>query len=112
MSMPTQSTPCPFCNAEFPADAERCPNCHASAAWADLQRAADFAAHEFKEWTGRRMIHADQWSQIEAHYAAARATVMEAIARGDAAPADTGFRSAHECLGLGHIRHHLDAQCL
>src|SRR5438067_8324021 len=99
----TQTMTCPLCEGNFPIGAERCPFCRASAAWADLQRAADFARRQFHQWTDRRVIHGEQWAKIEAHYAQARDAAIKAAARGEDIPADSGLRLADQCWDCGNV---------
>jgi hypothetical protein len=102
---PPQATACPFCGADFPAaGADRCPQCHASATWADWQQAADFASREFEQWSRRGLIRPEQWTEIEAHYAAAHADAANRAASGKPAPAiiETGLPAADRCWDCGN----------
>src|SRR5438105_839164 len=107
----TTTTPCPFCQSEFPGNAAQCPSCHASAAWADLQRANDFSRLEFQAWADRHIIHADQWTQVDAHYAQLRANFAQLAAREDAAAPDNGLRPANQCWDCANLGDYLDAHC-
>src|SRR5438309_70254 len=108
----TTTTPCPFCESDFPPDAPQCPSCHASAAWADLQRANDFARKEFQQWSDRHIIHADQWTQIDAHYAQLRDAFAKSASREGAADApENGLRPASQCWDCANLGDDNDAHC-
>src|SRR3979411_2995876 len=108
----TTTTPCPFSQADLPPGAARCPSCNASAAWADLQRANDFALAEFEQWSNRHIIHSDQWARIQSHYTQLRENFAQVAARDDAAAApDNGLRPANQCWDCANIGDASDAHC-